>query len=193
MRIAATKRIEMKKILLFIAVLTVSKTAAVAQSNEQSTATQSAKLEMSNAIDITFNSNGSGEGDIVSLAFEDVNDYANGVESNPIELKVRSNKKFEVTVNAGSNRFTYTGSNGTDPKMNVNNLEIKVVSNNTGGDVPNNVNNKYKKMKKGSTKLIKDGTAGGNNTFAVQYKADPGYEFPAGTYSIDIIYTATQK
>lgn len=183
----------MKKILILITVLTVSKTAAVAQSNELSTATQSAKLEMSNAIDVTFNSNGSGEGDVVSLAFENVNDYANGVESTPIELKVRSNKKFHVWAKASSNRFTYSGPESTDPKMKVNKLKIKVVSNNTGGTVPNGVNNKYSNMSKSNKKLINNGTAGGNNTFAVQYKADPGYEFPAGTYSVDVIYTATQQ
>ncbi len=171
----------------------VSKIAAVAQSNELSTATQSAKLEMSNAIDVTFNSNGSAEGDIVNLVFENVNDFANGVESTPIELKVRSNKKFHVWAKAGSNRFSYSGPESTDPKMNVNNLKIKVVSNNTGGNVPNSVNNKYANMSKSNKKLINNGTAGGENTFAVQYKADPGYEFPSGTYSVDIIYTATQQ
>lgn len=183
----------MKKILLIITVLAVSKTTAVAQSEELSTATQSAKLEMSNAIDVTFNSNGSEEGEIINLAFENVNDYANGVESNPIELKVRSNKKFHVWAKTSSNRFTYSGPESTDPRMNVNKLKIKVVSNNTGGSVPNGVNNKYANMSRNNKKLINNGTAGGDNTFAIQYKADPGYEFPAGTYSVDVIYTTTQQ
>lgn len=183
----------MKKILLLITVLAVSNTAAVAQSNELSTATQSANLVMSNAIDVTFNSNGASEGDVVNLAFNNVNDYANGVESTPIELKVRSNKKFHVWAKASSNRFSYSGPESQDPKMKVNKLQIKVVSNNTGGSVPNGVNNKYSNMSKSNKKLINNGTAGGDNTFAIQYKANPGYEFPAGTYSVDIIYTATQQ
>lgn len=148
---------------------------------------------MSNAIDITFNSNGNSEGDVVNLAFNNVNDYANGVESAPIQLKIRSNKKFNVFAKASSNKFTYSGSISPAPQMNVNKLFIKVVSNNTGGNVPNAVDNQYKKMRKNNRKLINNGTPGGNNTFTVQYKADPGFEFPAGTYSVDIIYTATQK
>ncbi|MCB9046850.1 MAG: hypothetical protein H6550_12025 [Chitinophagales bacterium] len=184
----------MRKIitLTFLA-LSVSVSFAVAQNNELSTATQSAKLVMSNAIEITFNSNGNSEGETINMAFDNVNDYANGVESAPIQLKVRSNKKFNVWAKATSNKFSYSGSMSPAPQMNVNKLSIKVVSNNTGGNVPNNVNGKYKKMSKSNRKLINNGTPGGNNTFSVQYKADPGFEFPAGTYSVDIVYTATQK
>lgn len=184
----------MKKITLILLIVAGAAVAAHAQqADEAANASQSAKLVMSNAIDVTFNSNASNEGDIVSLAFENVNDYANGVESTPIELKVRSNKKFHVWAKAGSSRFTYSGPESTDPKMNVNKLQIKVVSNNTGGNVPNAVNNKYSNMSKSNKKLINNGTSGGDNTFAIQYKANPGYEFPAGTYSVDIIYTATQQ
>lgn len=182
----------MKKITLIL-LLAIATASVQAQSNEQASSTQSASLVMSNAIEITFNSNGNSEGDIVNLAFDNVNDYANGVESTPIELKVRSNKKFHVWAKASSNKFTYSGSTSPAPQMNVNKLAIKVVSNNTGGNTPNAVNNKYANMTRNNRKLVNNGTAGGNNTFAVQYKANPGYEFPAGTYSIDIIYTATQQ
>lgn len=182
----------MKKITLISAFLAAAACVAYGQEhNEVTSATQSTSLVMSNAIDITFNSNGSETGGVVNMSFDDINDYANGVESSPIELKIRSNKKFDVVAKASDNRFSYNG-NSTDPKMNVNKLKIKVVSNNTGGSVPNSVNNKYSNMSKSNKKLINNGTAGGDNTFAIQYKADPGYEFPAGTYSIDIIYTATQ-
>lgn len=182
----------MKKITLIL-LLVAAAVAVQAQNNEQGSATQSANLVMSNAIEITFNSNGSASGDVVNLAFDNVNDYANGVESTPIELKVRSNKKFHVWAKASSNKFTYSGNTSPAPQMNVNKLAIMVVSNNTGGNTPNAVNNKYANMSKNNRKLVNNGTAGGNNTFAVQYKANPGYEFPAGTYSIDIIYTATQQ
>lgn len=183
----------MKKVILILLLTGATALAAVAQNVSNSTATQSAKLVMSNAIEISFNSNGSNEGSTVDLQFQTVNDFANGVESSPIELKVKSNKKFHVWAKASSNRFTYSGNTTPAPRMNVNKLKIKVVSNNTGGTVPNAVNNKYKNMRKGNRKLINNGTPGGDNTFAVQYKADPGYEFPAGTYTVDVIYTATQK
>jgi hypothetical protein len=182
----------MKNLTIMLAILTASITSVTAQENKPAAATQSAKMSMSNAIDITFRSNNLEAGDVVTLAFDDVNDYANGVESDPIELKIRSNKKFNITAKAASSRFSYNGNATADPKMSVNKLLIKVVKNNTGGNVPGNVNNKYKSMSASKRKLINAGTPGGDNTFAVQYKADPGYDFPAGTYSVDIIYTATQ-
>lgn len=184
----------MKKFTLILAFLAVAACSAYGQEhNEVGTATQSTSLVMSNAIDITFNSNGTATGDAVNLTFDDINDYANGVESSLIELKVRSNKKFHVWAKTGSSRFSYNGSTSTDPRMSVNKLAIKVVNNNTGGTVPNSVNNKYSNMSTSNKKLIDKGTAGGANTFAIQYKADPGYEFPAGTYTVSVIYTATQQ
>ncbi|MEZ5017123.1 MAG: hypothetical protein R2800_08710 [Flavipsychrobacter sp.] len=182
----------MKQLIIIIAALTVT-TATLAQ-NANTAATQSAKLALSNAIDISFVNNGTSTGATTTLSFNTVNDYANGVESAPIYLKVRSNKKFIVKAKTNSNKFTYAGSESPAPSMNVqNNLFIKVVSNNTGGNVPNAVNNVYKTLKKSNRKIINNGTPGGNNTFAVQYKADPGFEFPAGTYTVDVVYTATQK
>jgi len=183
----------MKKIRLILLLAAGAVNIASGQDNEAGSASQSANLVMSNAIDITFNSNGTSESEVVTLPFDNVNDYANGVESAPIEMRIRSNKKFYVSAKTSSNRFTYRGPESKDPKMNVNKLKIKVVSNNTGGKVPNAVNNKYSNMSKSNKKLINDGTPGSDNVFAVQYKADPGFEFPAGTYSVEVIYTATQQ
>lgn len=183
----------MKKFTLISIILAIVMSTAYAQGNEDASAAQSAQLVMSNAIDVSFVSNSSSQGNTVNLAFENVNDYANGVESAPIEIKIRSNKNFNVWAKTNSNKFTYAGATTPAPQMNVNKLKIKVVSNNTGGTVPGAINNKYKNMRKSNRKLINNGTPGGDNTFAVQFKADPGYEYPAGTYSIDVIYTATQR
>lgn len=182
----------MKKLLTIFAALIVVK-AAVAQ-NANTAATQTAKLALSNAISISFVESGTTTGATTTLSFNTVNDYANGVESAPIGLKVRSNKKFIVRAKTSSANFSYAGSTSPAPVMKVkNNLFIKVIDNQTGGTIPNAVNNKYKTLKNSNRKLIHNGTPGGNNTFAVQYKADPGYDFPAGTYTVDVIYTATQK
>lgn len=182
----------MKKIRLILLLAAGAVNIAAGQDNEAGSASQSTRLVMSNAIDITFNAGGTSQSE-VSLAFNNVNDYANGVESSPIEMKIRSNKKFDVFAKTSASRFAYSGPESKDPKMNVNKLKIKVVSNNTGGSVPSAVNNKYSNMSKSNKKLINDGTPGGDNVFAVQYKADPGFEFPAGTYSVEVIYTATQQ
>lgn len=182
----------MRVFILTLVLATVS-TIAMAQ-NAHSSASQRTKLALSNMLDITFVTTGTSTGNTVTLAFNNVNDYANGVESGNVQLKVRSNKKFMVRVKTAASKFSYSGNATPAPQMKVqNNLFIKVVANNTGGTVPGAVNNKYKSLKTGQRKLIDNATAGDNNTFSVQYKADPGFEFPAGTYSVDVIYTATQK
>lgn len=178
----------------FLTLVLVATTAIAMAQNANSSGSQRTKLALSNAIDISFVSTGSSTGNTTTLSFNNVNDYANGVESGQITLKVRSNKKFMVRAKTSSDKFTYSGNTNPAPQMKVqNNLFIKVVTNNTGGTVPNAVNNQYKSLKKSNRKLINKGTPGGNNTFAVQYKADPGFEFPAGTYTVDVIYTATQQ
>lgn len=184
----------MKKTILILTFLVSAAINAGAQNSGAASASQSANLVLSNAIDISFISTGNSNGGNVDLNFTNVNDYANGVESSPVQLKVRSNKDFNIFAKTTSNEFTYSGNTTPAPTMKVNKvLSIKVVSNNTGGNVPGAVNNKYKNLRKGNRKLINKGTAGGNNTFSVQYKADPGFEFPAGTYTVDVIYTATQR
>ncbi len=183
----------MKQIFSITLFLLLSATVAMAQ-NANSSASQTTKLALSNAIEITFVGTSNSTGATTTLSFNNVNDYANGVESGNVQLKVRSNKKFVVRAKTNASKFTYSGSTSPAPQMNVQNiLFIKVTGNNTGGNVPGNVNNKYRTLKTGNTTLINNGTAGGNNTFDVQYKANPGYNFPAGTYSVDVVYTATQS
>lgn len=164
------------------------------QNNQTSQAAQSARLVMSNAIEITFSGTGNNTGETVALVFNNVNDYANGVESGAYQVKVRSNKKFRVQAKTSSSKFTYTGTTSPAPSMNVSNiLFLKVTNNNTGGSVSSNFNNKFRTLSSSNQTLVSNATPGGNNTFNVQYKANPGYNFPAGTYSVNVVYTATQQ
>jgi hypothetical protein len=41
--------------------------------------------------------------------------------------------------------------------------------------------------------MINSASKGGNQTFEVKYKATPGFAYPAGTYTTDVVYTATQE
>lgn len=184
----------MKKIIVLISAAFIATTSlAQDQSNQVGTARQTSKLVMSNAIEITFSSTGTNTGNTVALAFNSVNDYANGVESSTYQVKVRSNKKFRVQAKTSSSRFTYSGNTTPAPQMNVNNiLFLKVTGNNTGGTVSGNFNNKYRTMKSSNQTIVNNATPGGDNTFNVQYKADPKYNFPAGTYAVNVVYTATQ-
>ncbi|MBL7683508.1 MAG: hypothetical protein JNK00_10655, partial [Flavipsychrobacter sp.] len=40
--------------------------------------------------------------------------------------------------------------------------------------------------------LLTNCNNGGNQTFSVMYEATPGFAYPAGTYTVDVVYTATQ-
>src|ERR1700748_1447239 len=107
----------MKKLIAIAAIVT-SAYAANAQ-NASSAATQTVNLNLANAIELTFVGSGTATGAAVNIAFNTVNDYANGVASAAQDLKVRSNKNFAVTVNANAANFTYTGSTTPAPTMPV--------------------------------------------------------------------------
>ncbi|HEY9177977.1 MAG TPA: hypothetical protein VIN07_09815, partial [Flavipsychrobacter sp.] len=107
---------------------------SVNSANESSAASQATRISLSNAIEITFTGNMSATGADVTIPFTTVNDYANGVESDAQELKVRSNKNFSVAVKANAGEFSYTGNTTPAPEMPVEGvLAVKVTANGTGG------------------------------------------------------------
>lgn len=174
----------MKKILLTAVMLPLMMAAAFAQS-ANSAATQAVNLNMSDAIELTILSGANPQ-----MNFVTVNDYANGVVSAEQQLQVRSNKKFNVRVKAKTSRFSFAGA-GKDPKMPLSVLRLKVYNNNTGGIITSGYQN-FSTLSTGSKSMINNATPGGSNTFSVQYRATPGFTYPAGTYAMEIIYTATQ-
>ena len=165
------------------------------QANQTSSASQTVNLSLSNAIEITFTGNSSATGADVTIPFATVNDYANGVESNAQELKVRSNKNFSVAVKTNAANFSYTGNTNPAPTMPVSGvLGLKVTANGTGGSIaaPFSATN-YSTLSSSNQDLISGGSRGGNQTFSIKYKATPGFAYPAGTYAVDVVYTATQE
>ena len=121
--------------------------------------------------------------------------YANGVESEEQELMVRSNKNFSIGVKSNVTNFTYTGTTTPAPVMPVNGvLGLKVTENNTGGSIASPFSSaNYASLTSSNQNLITGSSRGGNKTFSIQYKATPGFAYPAGTYSADVVYTATQQ
>ena len=149
---------------------------------------QAVALGISNVAEIGFVNSGS----IVSLNFDDMNDYTDGLESQEQTIRVRSNKNFNVRVKANTSKFTYTGS-AANPNMSVSSvLDIKITNNNTGGSIANGFG-AFKNLPTSGKKIINNGTAGDDQTFAVKYKATPGFTYPAGTYTVDIVFTVTQR
>jgi hypothetical protein len=180
----------MKKILLF-AILAALKNAAFAQSS--SSAGQSISLNLSNAIAITFVSTNTDIGNAVALPFSTVSDYTNGVTSAAQQLKTQSNKPFNITVAATSSTFTYSGIVSPAPSMPVNGvLAMEVSANNTGGTIAPAFSTSFAGITNIAQNIIATGTNGGNEVFSVQYHATPGFAFPSGSYSTNVIYTATQ-
>ncbi len=78
----------MKKVIIIITLL-IAASAAKAQSHASAGASQTANLNISDAIDISFLNDNT-----INMQFNTVNDFANGVESGEHTVQVRSNKKF---------------------------------------------------------------------------------------------------
>jgi hypothetical protein len=193
-KLKTTKTNKMKKIIAIVAFATIGFSAnAQNQANQTSSASQTTNLVLSNAIEITFTGNNSATGADVTIPFTTVNDYANGVESDAQELKVRSNKNFSVAVKANAAEFSYTGNTTPAPEMPVEGvLAVKVTANGTGGSIAGSFS-EYATLTSSNQDLITAADRGGNQTFSVKYKATPGFAYPAGTYAVDVVYTATQE
>ena len=182
----------MKKIILAAAGLLTISSAAMAQTSAN--ATQTVNLILANTIELTFTGSGTATGTTVNLPFNTVSDYANGVTSTDQQLKVRSNKNFGVTVKSNSANFTYSGTTSPAPIMPVSGvLGLMVSANGTGGAVAAPFSTStYATITGSNQNLLNTASNGGNQTFSVKYYANPGFAYPAGTYTTDVVYTATQ-
>jgi hypothetical protein len=182
----------MKKIIILSSVLAGFATAANAQAT--SSANQNVSLTLANTIAITFTSTGNTTGTAVSLPFTTVANYTNGVQSSAQQLQVQSNKPFNVTVASNAANFTYAGSTTPAPTMPVSGvLAVEVSANTTGGAIASPFSSSaFATLTSSSQNLINTATAGGNQLFSVIYQATPGFAYPAGTYTTNVVYTATQ-
>ncbi len=72
--------------------------------------------------------------------------------------------------------------------------ELMVSANTTGGTIATPFSGTaYSTLTSTDQNLISNGTYGANQLFSVQYQATPGFTYPAGTYTTNVIYTATQQ
>ena len=184
----------MKKIIIVATALLGFATASIAQTNATGTASQTVQLALSNALEITFTGTGTATGTTVAMPFTTVNDFANGVESAPQEIKVRSNKNFTVTVKASTANFSVTnnGVTTTSTMAVASVLDVKVYANSTGGAIASTYSN-YTDVTTTAASMITNASFGNSQIFSVKYRALPGFAFPAGTYATDVVYTATQQ
>jgi hypothetical protein len=178
------------RIVGIILITTVGGFSAKAQA---SSSTQTVNLTFANVVEILFTGTGSTTGSNVTMPFTNLNDYTNGVESSDYQLRVRSNKDFNVTVKTNAANFTYSGTTSPAPVMSVSGrLLLKVTANSTGGNISSPFSG-YTSLTSSNQNLITSGDRGGNQTFSVKYQGKPGFGYPAGDYNVNVIYTVTQQ
>jgi len=184
----------MKKLVVVLLMLTKA-TLGLSQTSVTETAHQIVQLNLTNTIEIAFTSNNTSIGTTVTLPFSNVNDYANGVESTDQELSVSSNKHFTVSVNTLSPSFLVTNNGVTTPSnMPTSVLAILIAANNTGGTIGQGFSNStYSSLSSTASNLLTGANNGYLEKFAIKYKATPGFIYPSGVYSTDVVFTATQQ
>ena len=162
----------MKKILTLAVVLLASFTAANAQST--SSASQTVSLTLQNAIDISITS-ATG----TSFTFDDVTKYGSGLtNANASTLQVKSNRPWAVTVKAAAATFSGPAAPATQMPSTV--LGVKL----NGGASFSALSTTAASLTSGSR---------GSSSFSIDYNANPGFSYDAGTYSLSVVYTATQQ
>lgn len=166
---------------------------------QNSTATASQHMELGLAEVVTVNmsptgggNGGGGNGSTVAMPISGVNAMTSGVESAAIEVSLQGTTPFAISVQASANTFTYSGSATTGNVMQVKDvLSVVVTANNTGGVISNGFNT-YQAVDGTNSKKVIDQGQPGIRSFSFQYKATPGFEYAAGTYTTDIIYTISK-
>lgn len=163
----------MKTILLSALSLLLIATASNAQTTTAS-ASQTVTLNLQNQIDISVVS-GSATG--TSFTFSTPGDYASGLTNlNASQFEVRSNKAWAVTVASSTANF----SSASATAMPASKLGVRLANGTS-----------YNQLSTTAANLTTG--ARGSNTFTVDYNANPGFNYDAGTYTLSVVYTATQQ
>ncbi len=162
----------MKKILTLTVILLAGFTAANAQST--SAASQTVTLTLANAINISITS-ATG----TNFTFDDVNKYQNGLTNlNATTVQIKSNRPWTATVKTASASFSGPANAPAMPST-----VLGVRQSGTGSA--------YGYL---STNALTYGTGErGVSSFSLDYTANPGFAYDAGTYTISVVYTATQQ
>jgi hypothetical protein len=130
-------------------------------------------LALTNHLELTFTAGSTGP----TMSFATADNYTNGVEAtSAATLQVKSNKAYNVTVKAAASVFTLSGSPSTMP---ASVLQVKETS------------GSYIALSASDQSLLTN-QARGTGSFGVAYKATPGFAYDGGSYTIGVVYTATQ-
>ena len=160
----------MKNLILIIAIILTGAFSVNAQTTTASVS-QTVTLVLKNCISINLtSSNGN------NFTFDNTNSYSNGlINANASTFEVKSNRPWAVSVKTATANF-----NGTASTIPSSVLGVRL-----------NGENNFAPLSTGAVSLTSG--ARGMASFNVDYKATPGFSYEAGTYSISIVYTATQQ
>jgi hypothetical protein len=159
----------MKNILFTIALIITGLASANAQTS--ATASQTVTLVLKNTISINITS-ATG----TDFSFDNTTAYSNGItNANASTLEVKSNRPWAVSVKTATANFS-----GPAATMPASVLGVRL----NGGT-------NFSSLSTTATDLTSGGR--GVGSFSVDYKAAPGYNYDAGTYTISVVYTATQQ
>lgn len=162
----------MKKAILLNAILVLAFVATQAQSSAN--ASQTVTLTLQNSIDISFTA-ATG----TQFTFANTSDYQSGLtNNNAATLSVKSNRPWAVTVASATANFN--GPAAPSPAMPASVLGVRL----NGGSSFNALSTTAASLTSG---------ARGTSSFNVDYNANPGFSYDAGTYTVSVVYTATQQ
>jgi hypothetical protein len=148
------------------------------QVNAQSfNGTISPSVSVSTVLNLTVTQN------IASLNFSTLDQFSNGITvSNYSTVAIKSNSNWNFSVSTSTQYFTATGASASS-NMPAAILQMALSTSST-----------YYTLST-TPQQIKTGVAGSltesGNNFNVNLKANPGYDYGPGTYSITITYTIT--
>jgi hypothetical protein len=155
--------------------------------------TKQVDINLVNVISMKFVSTGGTSGTTLNMALNLLTDLINGGTTSAQQLTVNSTKNFNITAKTSSALFTYTGSSLLGNVLPVlGNLKCKVTANATGGSIAGTFSN-YTSLSVTPQNFINGCTSGTNKTFSVQYQAIPGLGLALGTYTAQVVFTATQQ
>jgi hypothetical protein len=163
----------MKKLLIAVLVFVSAATVRSQTVVGTSAVTQSVNVVINNVFDMNLSTTSTR-----SFSFDNLADYDNGIEVlNANTLNYKTNKAWKVSVKALSTNFT-GGAGATAMPADV----IKVRKNGSPSYV----------AVSGADQDLTTGARGDSN-FNIDYKANPGYSYEAGTYSVTLQYTITNQ
>jgi hypothetical protein len=146
----------------------------LASGNAQSVNNQTVTLTLQNAITLSISS-----ATCTSFLFNDTDDYTNGItNTNASIFEVKSNRSWAVTVKSAAASFTGPAAPAATMPASV--LGVRL----NGGSSFISLSTSTASLKTGSR---------GISSFNVDYNASPGFIYDAGTYSLSVVYTATQQ